>query len=109
MRTGASDVRTLLCKVLPMSCSDFRNLCEERSLAGKCGNPLCGRPHRAAPKPPTSSCIDWATLEMVRTEEEDFWCSRECHLRCEKLARSLGTAANRLDVLRKLQEPAPGT
>jgi hypothetical protein len=109
MRDGAPDVRTLLRKVLPMSEADVRNLCEERSLAGKCGNPLCCLPYRPAREPHKSAHIDWVTLEMVKIKKNDFWCSSNCHMRCEKLARSLGTAADRLDVLRTLQQPVPGT
>ena len=101
---GAEDARALARLAIPMTETDFLNLCEERALAGKCGNPLCTNPH-AYKAPSHTPKIDWATLAMVTVTIEQHWCSNECHAKCAQFAKSLGNAIDRLQVLNRLQEP----
>ena len=103
-RDGAPDIAALLRAALPMCETDFRALCEERALARKCGNPLCSAP--VMPQPPAESAhIDWATLEMVKVSTDRYWCGAACQAKCVKLAKSLGSSFDRLDVLRRLRPP----
>jgi hypothetical protein len=99
---GAQDARSLARLAIPMTESDFLNLCEERSLAGKCGNPLCTNQHTYQ-VPTTSPKIDWTSLSLVTVTVEQHWCSKECHAKCAQFAKSLGNAVDRLKVLSRLQ------
>lgn len=99
---GADDARSLARLAIPMTESDFLNLCEERALAGKCGNPLCTNKH-AYQAPSHTPKINWATLAMVTVTVEQHWCSKECHAMCAQFAKSLGDAVDRLQVLNRLQ------
>jgi hypothetical protein len=107
LNEGAPGLRTLLKTALPMCEQDFLNLCEERALAHKCGNPLCANAVLTS-SPEESVRIDWKTLEMVKVSVDQFWCSTACRVRCCKVARSLGSPVDRLDVLRRLQAPPSG-
>jgi hypothetical protein len=98
---GAVDARTLARLAIPMTESDFLNLCEERALAGRCGNPLCSNQHKYSFATGTPK-IDWSTLSMVTVAVDQHWCSKECHIKCAQFARSLGSAIDRLEVLQKL-------
>lgn len=106
MRDGAESAAALARTALPMCQTDFLDMCEERSLAGKCGNPLCKGPHMwQAPLEETH--IDWSTRAVVKTSAPQHWCSDACHAKCAAFAHRLGSSVDRLDVLRKLGH-APG-
>ena len=104
MREGAPSTAAMLRAALPMCEADFLSLCEERALARKCGNPLCGGAPLAT-KPSEAARIDWSTLELVKVTTRGFWCSKACEAKCVKLAKSLGSPIDRLDVLRRLRPP----
>eukprot|EP00892_Ulva_mutabilis_P005188 jgi/Ulvmu1/3040/UM015_0080.1 len=99
---GAPDVRALARLAVPMTESDFLSMCEERSLAHKCGNPLCAKEHRHMSSQDTA-CIDWTSLAILKVSVDQHWCSNECHTKCAQFAKSLGNAMDRLDVLQKLK------
>jgi hypothetical protein len=102
MNEGAPDARTLARLAMPMTENDFLSLCEERALAGKCGNPLCYEAHKYVAAVEKAQ-IDWSSLELVKTSIDQHWCSTLCHIKCAQFARSLGNALDRLEVLRKLR------
>lgn len=102
LHEGASDTRALARLAVPMTETDFLNMCEERSLANKCGNPLCTRGHKHMSKHDTAK-IDWESLEILKVSVDQHWCSKECHIKCAQFAKSLGHGMDRLEVLQKLK------
>lgn len=99
---GAPDARALARLAVPMTETDFLNMCEERSLAFKCGNPLCTEAHRHQASH-DSARIDWNSLAILKVSVDQHWCSKTCHIKCAQFAKSLGNAMDRLDVLHKLK------
>ncbi|WIA32251.1 hypothetical protein OEZ86_003098 [Tetradesmus obliquus] len=89
---GAADERQLQQLVAPMSDEELLQVAEERSLAGKCGNPLCSNP------------FSWqeprvkyrASADNIHKVEGDCYCSRACASFTQALAAQLVEPMSRL-------------
>eukprot|EP00775_Hariotina_reticulata_P001960 gene1960-2287_t len=90
LQHGACDAQQLQQMVAPMSDQELLQVAEERSLAGKCGNPLCSRPYQQ--QRPLYRVAD----ASVYKTEEDCFCSKPCGSFIKQLAAQLVQPLNRV-------------
>lgn len=89
-----------------MSGQELLQVAEERSLAGKCGNPLCPHPFSWQQRPK----VFRVTGEAISKQDGDCYCSKACDSFMNQLAKQLGNPMDRLSpgVLDRLSQPSHG-
>ncbi|KAL4423828.1 hypothetical protein ABPG75_001129 [Micractinium tetrahymenae] len=102
MERGAADEAQLWSVARVMSGTEYEQAAEERSLAGKCGNPLCTNP----PPPPAPhgggrygiSAAQQAVYDKAAAAEaEAIFCSTACAAEVRRFAARLGSGAQALE------------
>lgn len=82
---------------------------EERAIAGKCGNPLCGHAPAPAPAPPGGRFRTSTSQQSVfehPDEEAPVFCGADCAAAVRRFAQRLGSGALALDRFCALYEQA---
>lgn len=105
MERGASDGAQLWGVARVMAGAEYEQAAEERALAGKCGNPLCGRPPRQSVDASNSvgaryhiSTSQQAVFDRSAAEDsQSIFCGPECAAEVNRFAVRLGSGSLALD------------
>ncbi|PSC70503.1 hypothetical protein C2E20_5962 [Micractinium conductrix] len=109
MEHGAQNETQLWALARVMSGEEYEQAAEERAIAGKCGNPLCGHAPAPAPAPPGGRFRTSTSQQSVfehPDEEAPVFCGADCAAAVRRFAQRLGSGALALDRFCALYEQA---